>query len=48
MSKRRQDSGGLSLNSLLDLRTYDVYTKVEDDFVIKTPGGATLSLIGKK
>ena len=29
-----------------DLKNYDLYTKIEEDFVIQTSGGATLSFIG--
>ena len=32
--------------NLFDLRNFDIYTKVEEDFVLQTNVGASLSLVG--
>jgi hypothetical protein len=45
MDESRKKAGSDHFN-IFDLKNYDVYTKVEEDFVIQTSGGATLSLIG--
>lgn len=41
--ERKKLNGGFNI---FDLKNFDVYTKVEEDFVIQTSSGATLSLIG--
>ena len=49
----RRDKGSSSralqfdaLKVVLDIKNYDIYTKVEDDFSTQTSTGASLSLIG--
>lgn len=34
------------LKAFLDIKNYDIYTKVEEDFSIQTSTGASLSLVG--
>lgn len=46
MDKRKPVSTKTEVTDLFDLRNFDIYTKVEEDFVIQTQGGATLSLVG--
>ena len=35
-----------NLKAFLDIKNYDIYTKVEEDFSIQTSTGASLSLVG--